>query len=61
MNDDADNRGPQDAAVEHVSVLKYVKDESIGMIIRFGALDRLMDMGIEDLAGGFNTLDAVAD
>src|ERR1700730_11305772 len=36
MDDDADNRWPEDTPVKHVSVLKYVQDVSVGMVRRFG-------------------------
>src|SRR5882762_9633606 len=59
MDDDADNRGPQHAPVKHVSVLKNVEDVSVGMLIRFGALDGLVHVWIENLARGIDTLHAV--
>ena len=60
MNDDADNRGAEDTPVKHVSVLKDVQDESVGMVFRFGALDGLVDVRIEHLPGGIYALHAVA-
>src|ERR1700730_568229 len=60
MDDDADNRGPQHAPVKHVFVLKYVKDVSVGMLLRFGALDGLVHVGSQYLARGIDALQSVA-
>ena len=60
MDDDADNRGPEDAPVKHVSVLKYIEDISVRMVFRFGALDGLVEVRIEYFARGLDALDTVA-
>src|SRR5260221_3297347 len=52
MNDNANNRGAQDASVKHVPVLKDVEDMSVRIIIGLGALDGLVEVRIELLAGG---------
>src|ERR1700732_4799461 len=60
MDDDADNRGPEHAPVKHISVLKYMLDESVRILILFCAFDGLVETRIENLSGGVNALQAVA-
>jgi hypothetical protein len=56
VDDDTDNRGPQDTPVKYVPVLENVENESVGMVFRFGALDGLVKVRIENLPGGLNAL-----
>jgi hypothetical protein len=60
MDNDANNRRPQYTSVKHVSILKNVKDVSIGIVFRFGSFDGLMHVRIEDLTGGIDAFHAVA-
>src|SRR6266699_5438835 len=59
MNNDTDNRGAQDTPVKHVPILEDVENESVGMVFRFGALNGLVNVRIENLSRGINALHAV--
>ncbi len=59
VNDDADDRGPQNSAVKKVSILKYFQNETVGIILRLGAFYRLVHVRVEHLARGFDALQAV--
>ena len=60
MHGDPHNRGPQDASVKQISVLKHIDDETVGKLLGFHPLDGLMHVRIENFPGGFHALDAVS-
>src|SRR5882672_5796494 len=60
MNDDTHNRGPDNTPMKHAPILEDVENETVGMVFRFGALDGLVNVRIENLPGGINALHAVA-
>jgi hypothetical protein len=53
-----DHSGPQDAPVKYVARLKDLEDCAIVVVFRFGAIDGLMQMGIEGLADWVDALHA---
>jgi hypothetical protein len=60
MNRYADNRGPQDPAMKHIAVLKYIQYGTVGNLTGLYALDGLMQMRVEHFTRGIHTLNPVA-
>src|SRR5271156_1359499 len=59
MRGDAHHRGAQHATVKHVAGLKFREHRAIGFCRGFDALDGVMKMRVEWLAGGFDALEAL--
>src|ERR1700676_1781608 len=60
MHDDANDRGPEHTPVKQIPVLKDVQDESVRIVRRFGALDGLVEMRIENLSRRVETFEPMA-
>jgi len=56
MDGYTDHGGAQHAVVKFVTGSEFGEDRAVGMVVRFDALDRLMQVRIELLALGFDAL-----
>ena len=59
VHDDADDCGPQNSAVKEVSILKYLQNVAVGIILRLRAFDRLVHVRVKHLPRGLDALHAV--